>query len=484
MTRLVTLLPGQINHAKKLFYNLVHMNLAFDISETGSGKTYIAISVAEDLIEMGLCNNIVFIVPNESYKIWNKFAVKIQVNTKVCTHSNISANLNSRTLIIIDEIQDLTSTGKNNSLNVLMSCAADHSSRVLVDSGTPFSDYAHAYMLFTSLKLVNLPTGKPKITELKKFNYRLFIESNIKKVEKLKSRIDEKFKCLYDDDLSVFNCPVYDGIIANRISAIHQVIMRVHSSECPRVLPSTLVISQSNHIYTMENSSGCRKLLKELKTAGGFLLGPILRQMHEYQLPYIADTAIKVLQENSNSKVIVSVLDNKHVIYLSLFFGKMGYSALTITSGIDQLARQTAQTLFNMHNLVYRVILVTHSVANCGISLHDNAPKDKHPAGFPRTLIAFIDVDPLRRTQLLGRHIRTGITSDTVSTILVSTIVDGEIEKNILFAKSKADTSLITMSLKSTDEASTFPVKQVTIDPVNFNTVVDVMNSMDEYVVE
>jgi hypothetical protein len=459
------------------------MHTAFDISETGSGKTFIAISVAENLIKLGLCDNIIFIIPNESRKIWQKFASRLPVRTCIITHTVTSdCKINGKTLVIVDEIQGLTSSAKSIHFSAIVKSLRSYKGRILLVSGTPFSDYNHAYTMFTSLMLIDLPSGKPKLMDLKKFDYRKYISDHVSLIEKIKSKIDDKE--LYADSINMYDCPAYDGRISNRITVLHQVIMRIYSSECPRILPPTLVIKQFNHVYNIQDVDEYRGILKQFKSACGFAMNPFLKKLHFRLLPFLADASIKELESKDNSKIIVAVFDNQHVDYLNLFFGQMGYAAIVITSGIDQLNRQTSQTLFNMYNLIYRVIIVTFSVANCGISLHDTAPRDLYPDGFPRTLISLIDIDHLRRTQLLGRHIRTGITSDTVSTIIVSSDVtlDGVLEKDVLMSKSKADLELITLSLKSTDNSTEFPTKYIKENEIIYNSMVSIMNSLDEYV--
>jgi hypothetical protein len=141
---------------------------------------------------------------------------------------------------------------------------------------------------------------------------------------------------------------------------------------------------------------------------------------------------------------------------------------------------------FNMHNLTYRIIIITFSTGNCGISLHDNSSPNLHPDGFPRVLISYIHPSPEIRAQSLNRHIRTGITSKIVSTLIVSTniAVDGILEREVLYAKSNADTNLINSSAVSTFDPSTFPVLEKKVSLDMYTEMMGLINDMDVYVVD
>lgn len=475
MTRLITLYPTQVSHASRLVNNLNVMKVAFDKSEPGSGKTYVAIYTFEELFAMGICDNIVIIPPNESKKTWLNLVRKLgkpyilEIHTKICA---IPLNcINEKTLVVVDEIQVLATINiKTASFISVVDRINKVGARILLISATPFSDYNHAYALFSNLQLLgDLPkVAKPSLASLKAFNYAEFLQ-NVKK----NSNIDiEKYGN-------------YTGKIADRLKLFHDVLMDAYSSLCPRSLPPTLVIKSLNVVYKMidDDRTICEQFLEQFRRLSGFSMMTPLRNLNTYELCYMADAALTVLAK-PNTKVILCVLDNEHVNLLLLFFGKYKYACLTIDSGVSQLGRQSAQLLFNMYNLLYRIIIVTYIVANSGISLHDNAPRDKFVDGFPRTLISFIDPNPVRRSQLFSRHIRTGITSDYAESLAISTNLkeSGTLEKNVIYNKTRADVDLINMTITNTEEASLFNNELRTINMTIYNNMKKVINDMDEYV--
>ena len=463
--RVVTLLPTQIGNSKRLLYKIKYMRIAINKSETGSGKTYESIYILEELVAARLCNKVICIVPDGVTNSWVSFVDKVGISYGVYSHTQISSatDFTEKTMVIIDEVHLLSGVNnKTAALDNVVKQIRDNKSRLLLLSATPFSDYNHAYSLFANMGLINSEaTTKPKITTLKKFDYGGFIKDIEAKIALIKKSItpEEYTQLEFDKDFDLTNIPAYDGRIIDRISALHCVIMNVYASECPRFLPPNLIIKSENTTYNLHENDidAVSDLITEFKTSTGFTMLNVLRRLHTYELPYMLDVAMKRLRQH-NRKIILCVIDNMHVNLLNTYLGEQGFACVTLYAGMDQLGRQSAQQLFNMYNTVYRVIIVTVSVANSGISLHDTAPRDKYPDGFPRTLITFVDPDPLRRTQMLGRHIRTGITSDSVETLVVSTNIKSEnkFERNIIYNKTCADVDLITMSMKSTDDASKF----------------------------
>ncbi len=494
--RLITLYPCQVKHANKLLYKLKYLRFALDRSEMGSGKTCIAIWIIEELISMGLCDEVIFILPKNLRKTWEKYYSKLKIKCTIMFYSDLSGQvkITDKTLVVADEVQTLSA---NNSRTSAMSSIADQIKKdgmLLLISATPFSDYNHAYSLFANVGIIDSErTSKPKLQTLKEFDYARFLQNIDKRISLIKRDLSEKE---YNDlgfleDFNMQNLPSYSGTIINRISAIHTAIMNIYGSECARYLPESLIIKSMNCVYKLkeEDIPEASTHLINFHKAAGFTMSTFLKQLHKTELPYLADAGIKILKKTPTSKVIFCVHENEHVAFMSRLLGYYGIACLTIYSGVDQLTRQTAQQLFNSYDTIYRSIIVTFSIANSGISLHDTAPVNKYPDGFPRSMVTFIDPDPLRRTQMLGRHIRTGITSKYVETILVSTTLKvngGMKERDILYAKSTADVELINSSVKSTDEASTFDTKFFKLsDVINVYPIMKkILDEMEEFIPE
>jgi len=313
---IVNLFPNQVDHARRLLNNIINMKLAFDISEPGSGKTYVSVYIASQLIKLGYCDYILFIVPHESKKIWSEFVSKLSAKSNIMVHNNMSSSrykFTKKTFVIVDEMQDLLSNSANLTFSSIIDELEKVNGSILLVSGTPFSDFARAYTLFTSLKLVNLPLGKPRIANLKAFDFRKFVTEKANLIKK----IDDG-----REPLTMSDCLPYDGKIVDRIAAIHQIIMKTYSSECARTLPSNLIINQVNHVYPSDYRDV--ELLEEFKASPGAVMDSKLCNIHYKQLPFIADASIKVLKANDNAKIIVAVLHADHANFLNLFFGKMG----------------------------------------------------------------------------------------------------------------------------------------------------------------
>lgn len=494
--RLITLYPCQVKHAKRLLYKLKYLKFGLDKSEMGSGKTCIAIWIIEELVSLGLCDNVIFILPKNLRKTWEKYYLKLKVQWIVMFYSDLSGpvKITDKTLVVADEVQTLSA---NNQKTTAMSSIADQikkSGMLLSISATPFSDYNHAYSLFANLGIIDSErTSKPKLQTLKEFDYSKFLQNIDKRILILKKELSEKeySELSFQEDFNMQNLPSYNGTIINRISAIHTAVTNIYGSECVRYLPEDLIIRATNSVYRLaeEDVSEASTHLINFHKAAGFTMSVHLKQLHKIELPYLADAGIKVLKKTPTSKVIFCVHENEHVAFMSRLLGYYGIACLTIYAGVDQLTRQTAQQLFNSYDTIYRSIIVTFGIANSGISLHDTAPVDKYPNGFPRTMVTFIDPDPLRRTQMLGRHIRTGITSKYVETIIVSTNIKvngGMKERDILYSKSTADVELINSSVKSTDEASTFDTKFFKLnDKLNIYPIMKkILDEMEEFIPE
>lgn len=472
MANPITLYPTQVDHARKLFLTLKHLNVAFDISETGSGKTYVAIYLIHEMISKKLCNRVIFILPNESRKTWEKLSKTLRVPCKTYVHTMLPQSIglvDDKTVVVIDEVQVLSSINdRTNTLKGIITNIKRGKGRVLSISATPSADYRKIYNLLYNLQIIDLGP-KPTRKMLAEFEFAAFARDLFTRTLSIEAPKEELDSLGLTKQYNPGDIPRYGGTIANMISAIYELILRIYGSHCPRCLPPNLVMKSFNMIYELhpDDFGPCCHKLQLVNSAPGLDVPSKLRDLHWDQLPYIADAGLRVLRANTNGKVILCVLDNQHVCILKLFFVKQGYACETIKSDVSKLDRNTAQEVFNQYDTTYRVLIVTFPVANCGISLHDSAPRDVHLKGFPRTMISFIDTNSLRRTQLLGRHIRTGITSDVVTTIMLSTTaeVDGKPEMDILYSKSKADIDLITLSMESTEESSSFRIMTSSLHP-------------------
>lgn len=251
------------------------------------------------------------------------------------------------------------------------------------------------------------------------------------------------------------------------------------------VLPEDLVMKQFNCICEIPDNER-REYLEALagfKHVNAFGMRGFYEKLELMKLPHMAELGLTILRSRETTKIILCVSNNDLVNFLSIYYCQYGFSSICVSSGINQLGRQTAQQQFNSYNLTYRIIILAYSVASTGISLHDTCPS---PKTFPRAMISFIPVDPVTRTQLLGRHIRTGITSKLVTTILLSSdvICEGETERDIFYQKSKMDIDVINNSVVSTTEPSKFPimVKKVTGD--TYQAMKNIVNELDVYVVD
>lgn len=474
MPRIVKLLPNQKEHAIRILDILIHMGVGFDTSETGSGKTYVTVSVIEDLIERGLCQNAYFILPNESLKLFMKVSNDLPINMTFVPHNKIViGEIAPKSILVIDEIQCLSSGGKYSiSLANSIIKALEAGCKILGLSATPFSGVGNVYTLFKHLGLVRFTGSTPTAKELRAFKFGELVQQTYIRIRKIPDHTHLK-------DRILDGIPPYDGTIESRMLAIHKFIMKIHSSECPRLLPDGLKIININRIYKTTYDEPERiKKLAAVRVATAFTMKQAASDLQLLELPYLADSCLRALQQNPNCKIIVAVSSNYHVGIMQLYFGKKGYACLTLNSDTGKKSRIVAQKLFNAYDLVYRVIIITFPVASMGLSLHDDAPRDLYPAGFPRTLVSFVDINPLRRTQLVGRHIRTGMTSSEVTTYMVTsnTRIDGELELDIFYNKSTADVDLITASIISTIGTDLYEKQGALVNPDIYKEVVELIS--------
>lgn len=490
MANPITLYPTQVNHVRKLFLTLKYLNVAFDTSETGSGKTYVAIYLLHEMISEGLCNRVVFILPHESRKTWEKLSKMLPIPCTTYVHTMLPRAIglvDDKTIVVIDEVQVLSSINERTSnLKNVINDIKKGRGRVLSISATPSADYRKIYNLLYNLQIIDLGP-KPTRKMLADFGFAAFARNLFTRTLSIEAPKEELDSLGLTKQHNPLDIPAYGGTIANMISAIYELVLRIYGSQCPRFLPPRLVMKSFNMIYELhpDDFDSCCRKLQLVNVAPGLEVPLKLRDLHWDQLPYIADAGLRVLRANTHGKIILCVLDNQHVCILKLFFVRLGYACETIKSDVSKLDRNMAQEAFNQYDTTYRVLIVTFTVANCGISLHDSAPRDIYPNGFPRTMISFIDTNSLRRTQLLGRHIRTGITSDVVTTIMLSTTAetDGKSEMDILYSKSKADIDLITLSMESTEESSSFRVMTSSLHPdLNVrNKIGKIIEQMEEH---
>lgn len=472
----IKLYSQQFDHHQELLRRLIKLKLAFDLSEMGSGKTYIAMYTAQVLAESRDCTKIIFLVPNEPAKVWKKLANNLGIPYNLHNYTKMDNMpeeiMDDQTLIICDEVQAMAATNKKTIVvDQFMINAKASGAMVLLLSATPFPDYSKAYMLFVHLGIIK-GNPRPDAKELKAFNFPMFLK---------------KLMDTCPDFCQNLNPLMPYGKTKDQMfKSIHDAIISVYSSRVRCVLPEGLAIKQYNLVFNHDDIPGYSSALSDFRQSSAFFMDKAAEKLELLKLPKMANFGLDILKSRQTNKIILCVSSNQLAHFLTMFYANNGYPSVCVNSGVDQLGRQVAQSQFNMHSLTYRVIIITYSVASSGISLHDNSPPELYPNGFPRVMISFIPINPLIRTQLLGRHIRTGITSKIVTTLVISTDaeIDGKSEREIFYGKSGMDTTLINRSVVSTSEPSLFPVMAKNLPESDCSTMKKIIDDLDVYIVD
>lgn len=472
----ITLFPSQVQHHQELSKRLVELRLAFDLSEMGSGKTYVAIYTAKALFDAGQCTKIIFLVPNEPAKMWTRLARNIEVPFSLHNYTKLvnfaAENTNSKTLIICDEVQEVAANNKTTAkIDDFMIKAKKSNAMILLLSATPFTDYSKAYMLFAHVGLIQ-GSPIPLAKDLKTYDFPGLIKKYLDEYPEFSKNLNPLLS--------------YGKTKEQMFKSIHDVIISVYSSRMNCILPTDLVMHQFNMVFNHDDIPGYESVLESFSSANAVSMNKYVENLELLKLPKMAQLGLEILKSRETNKIILCVSNNDMVNFLTMFYTRNNYASIYINSGLTQLGRQVAQNQFNAYSLTYRVMILTYSVASTGISLHDNAPSSIYPLGFPRVMLSFIPINPLTRTQLFGRHIRTGITSKLVSTLVLSTdaIIDGKTEREIFYNKSSMNTVLINQSVVSTTEPSLFPVVVKNIPENSCQVMKKIIDDLDVYTVD
>ena len=401
------LLPYQHQHTKNLVVALKNQNAAIDCSDTGTGKTYTALAVMQELEYSG----VLVICPKNIIHSWDKvmdyfnigagFAVNyeaIKLNkTPFLTITNIDGDKRNKSikwtlpknvLVIFDEAHKVKSYKSMNS-KILIALKEQAQNPILLLSATLASNPVEMYAVGT---VTNMFSGTS--------DYFKWLGRN------------QCYKNFYGW--------TWDNKNSQSMNHIHNQIFpkygsRMKISELGDLFPETLIITDT---YDMKESDKIRVLyeqmqkeLAELRQAKAedkaHILTKILRQRQEIELLKIP-TLVEMIQDAVDEGNSVAVFANFSQSMTALS-EKLNTKCLIWGNQTD---RERQQNIENFQADKERIIICNIKAGGVGISLHDLN------GNYPRVSMILPTYSAIELKQALGRVHRAGGKTKSIQKII------------------------------------------------------------------
>jgi superfamily II DNA or RNA helicase len=411
------LLPFQIPHFNKLYVALQNNNAVLDASDTGTGKTYVALCLCKML------NYSPFVIcPRAVVYSWLNVAKSLGV--EMCGVSNYESMKNGKSYndamekivcpyITISDIVDPVTNKKSK----------DFAFKLKPNTIVIF-DEAHRCKNHTSMtsKLMTSIVGKHNkilllsatLTDKKNFlpfgkifefynnesEYRMWITQQARMIaHKLKSKIINDDTILDILHLSLF--PRKGG--------------RMKIAELGDAFPKNQVSAQ---LYYCQNYEEIQKEYDTIKfhfnefknkeKGAAFPLARILyarMKIEQYKIPIIIDLANEILDNNGSVVIFVCFSETLNQLAFQM---KM---ACSLIHGKQTMEERT-DNINNFQNNKTRIMISMIQCGGTGISLHDIH------GGHPRTSLISPDWSSINLKQVLGRIHRAGSKSPAIQKLI------------------------------------------------------------------
>lgn len=407
----MNLLQPQVNHAQTLLNSLFLNGIAFDSSETGTGKTYVAAWIAKNFNAP-----VTVICPKAVIKTWNdvlaKFGIKAHVvvnyekltrgNTKHYTYNQnywkgnikgkhwytstgIDVNLPSGGLVILDEVHRCKAL---NSLNGELLTAVKNAGHNM---------------------LVLSATAATNVTEMKSFGF----------VTKLHGGYDYRNFC-YKNGVSYnrFGAMVWDNAnsacqegmrnIHNSLYNVMGVASRMTRKMFGNIFPDNRMFAEAfdlgtntvkiQKVYEVMQSelAALDERAKNYREHHFAIIMKARRQTELLKVPAMVDWIEDTFAEGISPVVFINFQDTMQAIVNRLARNKK-YDGLIARIEGGQTTKARDNDIESFQNDTKRIMLVNIQAGNAGISLHDLNGK------YPRHSLINPSWSAINTLQALGR---------------------------------------------------------------------------------
>lgn len=438
----------QVDHIENMNKILDKFYITFDVSDTGSGKTYTALAIA---MLRGM--SIFLVSPVNVLTTWERLAKLFGVGIFAISYESFRAGTkvseyivkrggeyhttqvlddtvrNTPVLLVLDEVQKIKNeTSVNKAIAALTSVFADNyiegESRILAMTASLIEKESQAFSIMKAVslyqndivKMINLADSlNPDKVEKLHHLYEVYVaDKNKARKNKFDNNIDTIIRS--DTITEPFFSTIFSEYFVPNLMSLIDVEMDT----------SDIDIKSVDYIVDAETLKNVRVAVNDLidmthkaankapgvKPESG-IAGPMALIEH-FKIPIIIEEAKRMLEANPNNKVIIYLLTydavNDVVEALQDFLVELGGNISQVVSIISDLKKTTTQRqplspfdrtikAFQNPNTDLRVIVATNIVE--GLRLHDKCGL------YPRCMLMLPEYSLSTMVQKIGR-IRSG----------------------------------------------------------------------------